>query len=76
MIRDVQINGQLTFTKPLTHNYDAVDTIVGSALVIGDMQATLYTQVCARNLEVTYGLMSQSGEGFRQTTMMRYIQLL
>ncbi|MGI1795208.1 hypothetical protein [Acinetobacter variabilis] len=43
LIRDVQINGQLTFTKPLTHNYDAVDTIVGSALVIGDMQAR-YTQ--------------------------------
>ena len=39
LIRDVQINGQLTLTKPLTHNYDAVDTIVGSALVIGDMQA-------------------------------------
>src|SRR5690606_11313928 len=39
LIRDVQINGQLTFTKPLTHNYDAVDTIVGAALVIGDMQA-------------------------------------
>lgn len=39
LIRDVQINGQLTFTKPLTHNYDSVDTIVGSALVIGDMQA-------------------------------------
>jgi len=39
LIRDVQINGQLTFTKPLTHNYDAVNTIVGSALVIGDMQA-------------------------------------
>ena len=39
LIRDVQINGQLTFTKPLTHNYDAVDTIVGSALVISDMQA-------------------------------------
>lgn len=39
LIRDVQVNGQLTFTKPLTHNYDAVDTIVGSALVIGDMQA-------------------------------------
>lgn len=39
LIRDVQINGQLTFTKPLTHNYDAVDTIVGSALVVGDMQA-------------------------------------
>lgn len=39
LIRDVQINGQITFTKPLTHNYDAVDTIVGSALVIGDMQS-------------------------------------
>lgn len=39
LIRDVQINGQLTFTKPLTHNYDTVDTIVGSALVISDMQA-------------------------------------
>lgn len=39
LIRDVQISGQLTFTKPLTHNYDAADTIVGSVLVIGDMQA-------------------------------------
>lgn len=39
LIRDVQISGQLTFTKPLTHNYDAADTIVGSALVIGDMQS-------------------------------------
>ena len=39
LIRDVQISGQLTFTKPLTHNYDSADTIVGSALVIGDMQS-------------------------------------
>ncbi|MGN5533733.1 hypothetical protein [Acinetobacter sp. Lyrl_1] len=39
LIRDVQISGQLTFTKPLTHNYDAADTIVGSTLVIGDMQS-------------------------------------
>ncbi len=39
LIRDVQINGQLTFTKPLTHNYDPAHTIVGSALVVGDMQA-------------------------------------
>lgn len=39
LIRDVQISGQITFTKPLTHNYDAADTIVGSALVIGDMQS-------------------------------------
>ena len=39
LVRDVQINGQLTFTKALTHNYDADDTIVGSALVINDMQS-------------------------------------
>lgn len=39
LIRDVQISGQITFTKPVTHNYDAENTIVGSALVIGDMQA-------------------------------------
>ncbi len=39
LIRDVQINGQLTFTKPVTHNYDVENSIVGSALVINDMQA-------------------------------------
>jgi hypothetical protein len=39
LIRDVQINGQITFTKPLTHNYDHEDTVVGSALVIDDMQS-------------------------------------
>jgi hypothetical protein len=39
LIRDVQINGQLTFTKPLTHNYEAKNTIVGSALIIDEMQA-------------------------------------
>lgn len=37
LINDVQINGQITFTKALTHNYQAENTIVGSALVIGDM---------------------------------------
>lgn len=39
LIRDVQISGQITFTKPMTHNYDAENTIVGSALVIDEMQA-------------------------------------
>lgn len=39
LLRDIQINGQLTFTKQLTHNYDAENTIVGSALVIDEMQA-------------------------------------
>ncbi|MHA3082122.1 hypothetical protein ACX1NX_02845 [Acinetobacter sp. ANC 5383] len=39
LIGDVQINGTLTFTKPVTHSYSAADTIVGSVLQIGDMQA-------------------------------------
>nr|WP_151730437.1 hypothetical protein [Acinetobacter junii] len=39
LINDVQINGQITLTKPVTHNYSAEDSIVGSALVIGDMQS-------------------------------------
>lgn len=39
LIKDVQINGQITFTKPVTHNYKKEDSIVGSALVINDMQA-------------------------------------
>ncbi|OBY75892.1 hypothetical protein [Acinetobacter gyllenbergii] len=39
LINDVQISGQVTLTKPITHNYDAASSIVGSALVIGDMQS-------------------------------------
>ena len=39
LISDVQINGQLTFAKQITHNYSTENTIVGSALVIDDMQA-------------------------------------
>lgn len=39
LIRDVQINGQISFTKPVTHAYSPENSIVGSALVIGDMQA-------------------------------------
>ncbi|WHP07610.1 hypothetical protein QLH32_04590 [Acinetobacter corruptisaponis] len=37
LINDVQISGQITLTKPVSHNYDADNSIVGSALVIGDM---------------------------------------
>ena len=39
LINDVQINGHVTFTKPLTHNYQAENTVVGSALAINDMQS-------------------------------------
>ena len=37
LINDVQINGQVTFTKPVTHNYDTDNSIVGSVVVLGDM---------------------------------------
>ncbi|ENV09552.1 hypothetical protein F966_02210 [Acinetobacter higginsii] len=37
LINDVQINGQVTFTKPVTHNYSKDDSIVGSVVVVGDM---------------------------------------
>ncbi|UTO20614.1 hypothetical protein NGC85_05900 [Acinetobacter sp. Z1] len=37
LINDVQISGQVTFTKPVTHNYSKDDSIVGSVVVVGDM---------------------------------------
>lgn len=37
LINDVQISGQVTFTKPVTHNYSREDSIVGSVVVVGDM---------------------------------------
>lgn len=37
LINDVQISGQVTFTKPVTHNYSKDDSIVGSVVVVGDI---------------------------------------
>lgn len=48
LINDVKINGQITLTKPVTHNYDADNSIVGSVLVIGDMFSR-YTAKFAQN---------------------------
>ena len=39
LVTDVQINGTLSLNRPLTHAYPAFDTLVSSALIIGDMQA-------------------------------------
>lgn len=39
LVSDVQINGQLTFTRKLTHNYPVPGSYVASALVIGNMRA-------------------------------------
>ncbi len=39
LVSEVQINGQLAFTRQLTHDYPADETIVSSALIIGDMRS-------------------------------------
>lgn len=38
-VSDVQINGQLSFTRPVTHNYPIEGTYVSSALIAGDLRA-------------------------------------
>ncbi len=39
LVSDVQINGQLTLTRAVTHDYPAGETGVSSALVVGDLFA-------------------------------------
>ncbi len=42
VVRDVQISGEITFTRPLTHDYPLTNpptSFVSSALVAGDLQA-------------------------------------
>lgn len=42
LVSDAQINGQLTFTRPVTHDYPQ-GAYVSSALIIGDMHARVST---------------------------------
>jgi hypothetical protein len=42
LVRDAQINGQLTFTRPVTHDYP-LGSQISSALVVGDMRARVST---------------------------------
>lgn len=39
MVSDVQINGFLTFTRPVTHDYPAETSYVSAAIVAGDLRA-------------------------------------
>lgn len=39
LVSDAQINGQITFTRPITHDYSAAGSYVSSALVFGDVRA-------------------------------------
>lgn len=53
MVSDVQINGQLSFTRQLTHAYPAPGSYVSSALVAGDMLtyvSALFDQVSWTNV--------------------------
>lgn len=42
LISDVQINGKLTFTSPLQHDYLAADTYVSGALIFGDLASRYF----------------------------------
>lgn len=39
MISDAQINGEISFTRPLTHDYPVPGSYISSALVMGDLRA-------------------------------------
>lgn len=39
LVSDAQINGQLTFTRPVTHDYPAASSYISSALIAGDLSA-------------------------------------
>ena len=39
LISDAQINGQLTLTRPITHDFPSPGSFVSSALIVGDMAA-------------------------------------
>lgn len=42
MVSDVQINGLVSLTTPLTHDYPKEGTMISSALIAGDLQARAY----------------------------------
>ncbi|WP_421189084.1 curculin (mannose-binding) lectin protein [Aeromonas sanarellii] len=39
LVTDVEISGRLQLARPLSHDYDPADTLVSSALIIGDLWA-------------------------------------
>lgn len=44
LISDVQINGVLSLTRPLTHNFPVPGSFVSSALIFGDLQARAHSK--------------------------------
>jgi hypothetical protein len=70
LVSDSQINGQITFTRPLTHAYP-LGSYVSSALIAGDMQA----RVAAKFDQSTWaGVWSDSMVGGSATATFNFAQ--
>ncbi len=59
---DVQINGQIQLAGALSHDYTSGDTLVASALLIGDLQARAYN-LFTQAVWLNHWLDSQEGTG-------------
>lgn len=53
VVSDAQITGELTLSRPLSHDFPAQETLIGSCLVLGDRRArvgTVFDQVSWNNV--------------------------
>ncbi|MGS4906613.1 curculin (mannose-binding) lectin protein [Aeromonas sp. 25-248] len=70
LVSDVEISGRLTLARPLSHAYDAADTLVSSALIIGDLWARytgLFDQKSWTNVWSDYLIGDQSTAQYNDT---------
>ncbi|NEX82723.1 curculin (mannose-binding) lectin protein [Aeromonas rivipollensis] len=70
LVSDVEISGRLTLARPLSHAYDAADTYVSSALIIGDLWARytgLFDQRSWTNVWSDYLIGDQSTAQYNDT---------
>jgi hypothetical protein len=74
LINDVQINGQITLTKPVTHNYDADNSLLVQHWWLVICLAATHQSLC-KELGIVFGLMSKRVSQSRRITMMHFIQL-
>lgn len=70
LVSDVEISGRLRLARPLSHAYDAADTYVSSALIIGDLWARytgLFDQKSWTNVWSDYLIGDQSTAQYNDT---------
>ncbi|MGL6479372.1 curculin (mannose-binding) lectin protein [Aeromonas caviae] len=70
LVSDVEISGRLRLARPLSHAYDAADTLVSSALIIGDLWARytgLFDQKSWTNVWSDYLIGDQSTAQYNDT---------